>query len=83
MVQVNELSTRVGRHIDLPREALPALLTSVHRDLVGFVAVLVGWAERLGLEPRGGALVKAIDRDFAITTPFDLATACEAQGWHA
>jgi hypothetical protein len=71
-----------GVHLDLPRVALPALLMSVHRDLVGFVAVLAGWAERLGLGPRGDALVKAIDRDFAISTPFDLTSACEAPGRH-
>ncbi|WP_312882614.1 hypothetical protein [Micromonospora polyrhachis] len=70
-----------GVHIDLPRVALPALLGSAHRDLVGFIAVLAGWTEQLGLGSRGSALVRTIDRDFAITAPFDLANACEAPGW--
>jgi hypothetical protein len=61
-----------GRHVDLPRRALPQLLTSVRRDLVGFLDVLLGWAERADLGRRGPALVEAVDQNFAITAPLDL-----------
>lgn len=66
-----------GVYVGLPRPSLPALLMSVHRDLIGFIAILANWAEQLGKGPRGSALVKAIDRDFAITRPLDLASASE------
>jgi hypothetical protein len=49
---------------------------SVHRDLVGFLAALTAWAERIGLGPRGTALA-TIDKNFAITAPLDLSTASD------
>jgi len=59
-----------GRHVDLPRSALPQLLRAVQRDLVGFLDALAGWAARAGLGERGAALVAAVDRDFTITAPW-------------
>jgi hypothetical protein len=61
-----------GVHVDVPRRALPALLMGVQRDLVGFLAALTAWAERIGLGRRGTALVEAIDKNFAITARLDL-----------
>ncbi|WP_436528258.1 hypothetical protein [Actinoplanes sp. HUAS TT8] len=54
------------------RPALIDLLRSVHGDLVGFLAAIDAWARGVGLEERGGALVEAIDRHFAITPPLEL-----------
>lgn len=62
-----------GVHVDVPRHAMPALLAGVQRDLIAFLDALYGWRQRVGLGPRGEALAQAIDRDFAITTPWDLA----------
>ncbi|RKN22623.1 hypothetical protein D7147_05230 [Micromonospora musae] len=61
-----------GRHVNIPRRALPGLLLRVRRDLVGFLDALAGWAERSGLGQRGSALVKAVDQNFAVTVPLEL-----------
>lgn len=61
-----------GVHVDLPHRVLPRLLNGVQRDLIGFLNALTGWATRVGLQQQGTALVQAIDKDFAITTPFDV-----------
>ncbi len=63
-----------GVHVDIPRDALPELLTGVHQDLIGFLDALTAWAGRIGLTRRGTALRKAIDRDFAISAPLELPT---------
>ncbi len=62
-----------GRHVDIPRGALPELLMRTRQDLVGFLAALTAWAERAGLGRRGVSLAEAIDRDFTITAPLDVA----------
>jgi hypothetical protein len=59
-----------GRHVDIPGYALPRLLRDVRRDLVGFLDALAGWAARTGLGQRGGALVAAVDSNFAVTAPW-------------
>lgn len=61
-----------GLHVDLPHHALPQLLMDAQRDLVGFLDALDGWAERADLGRKGTALVRAIDRSFTITAPWDL-----------
>jgi hypothetical protein len=61
-----------GLHIDLPHRALPELLRSAQRDLIGFLHALTGWAKRVGLQQRGTALVEAIDENFVITAPLDV-----------
>ncbi|MEV1319970.1 hypothetical protein AB0J14_28265 [Micromonospora arborensis] len=61
-----------GVHVELPHRALPGLLNGVHRDLIGFLEALTGWATRVGLQQRGTALVEAIDKNFAITAPLDV-----------
>ncbi|WP_245712981.1 hypothetical protein [Micromonospora nigra] len=61
-----------GRHVDIPRRALPQLLLRAQRDLVGFLDALDGWAARSGLGHRGSALVKAVDQNFAIAAPLVL-----------
>ena len=64
---------RAGLHVDMPRSALPELLLRTHRDLVGFLAALTTWTERAGLGRRGIDLVEAIDKNFTVTAPLDLA----------
>ncbi|MEV1319926.1 hypothetical protein AB0J14_28045 [Micromonospora arborensis] len=61
-----------GVHVDLPHRALPGLLSGVQRGLVGFLDALTGWATRVGPQQRGTSLVKAIDKNFAITAPLDV-----------
>ena len=56
----------------IPRRALDDLLLDVQRDLLGFLAAVDAWTARIGLEERGGALVEAVDRNFAITASLDL-----------
>ncbi|MEU5726138.1 hypothetical protein [Micromonospora sp. NPDC047738] len=63
-----------GLHVDMPRSALPELLVRAQRDLAGFLTALTGWAERAGLERRGIDLVEAVDTNFTITPPLDLAS---------
>ncbi|MFI5490345.1 hypothetical protein [Micromonospora echinaurantiaca] len=62
-----------GLHVDIPHSALPELLMRTQRDLVGFLAALTAWAERAGLGRRGINLVEAIDQNFTITAPLDVA----------
>jgi hypothetical protein len=61
-----------GTNVVLSRLALPGLLMQVQGDLLGFLAALDAWTTRIGLDERGGALVEAVDRNFAVTTPLDL-----------
>jgi hypothetical protein len=56
-----------GVHLDLPKASLPALMKDVHADLVGFLAAVADWTERLGSGIRGGALVQEIARLLVIT----------------
>lgn len=65
-------SRSADANVVVPRLALPGLLTDVQRDLAGFLAALEAWTIRMGLEERGRALVRAVDRNFAITAPLDL-----------
>jgi hypothetical protein len=62
------------RRVDLPCRALPQLLVGVQQDLVGFLDALARWAEQAGMGPRGAALAKSVDRNFAIAAPLDLPT---------
>jgi hypothetical protein len=56
-----------GVRLELPKASLPALMKDVHADLVGFLAAVADWTERLKSGPRGGALVQEIARLLAIT----------------
>jgi hypothetical protein len=58
-----------GVHLDLAKASLPALMKDVYADLVGFLAAVADWNERLGSGPRGGDLVQEIARLLAITEP--------------
>ena len=64
---------RAGTSVSVPRLALPDLLRDVRRDLLGFLDALRTWTTRIGLGERGDALVEAVDRNFAIAAPLDLA----------
>jgi hypothetical protein len=63
---------RAEQYVDLQRRVLPQLLLGVQQDLVGFLDVLAGWAEQTGMGPRGAALVKAVDRNFAVRAPLEI-----------
>lgn len=60
------------QYVDLQGRVLPQLLLGVQQDLVGFLDVLAGWAEQTGMGRRGAALVKAVDRNFAVTAPLEI-----------
>lgn len=62
-----------GVQVVLPRPALPGLLRRVRQDLAGFLVRVRQWVECGELGENGTALVEAIDRDFAIAAPLDLA----------
>jgi len=61
-----------GVYVDVPRSVLSALLMGVQQDLVSFIRVLHGWAQRIGSGHRRDALVKTIDRSFAVSAALDL-----------
>ncbi len=60
--------------VALPRHVMPDLLRNVQQDLIGFLAQLKTWTQRVGLVETGTALTEAIDRHFAITAPLDIPT---------
>ncbi|MFI6811903.1 hypothetical protein ACIBG7_05815 [Nonomuraea sp. NPDC050328] len=56
------------QYIDIPREALPALLQGVRQDLTGFLAALHPWAHDLA--PKlADQLVQTVDRRLEISAP--------------
>ncbi|MGW6488011.1 hypothetical protein [Streptomyces sp. NPDC055056] len=58
-----------GLPIELPLAQLPQLLCSVQVQLVGFLASVEEWATRYA-PPLADALVRKLDEDLAIKTPF-------------
>ncbi|MBG0819338.1 hypothetical protein HS048_00985 [Planomonospora sp. ID91781] len=66
-----ELPGSSEQYLDIPRDALPGLLRSVHQDLVGFLAALRQWAQDIapGLADQ---LVSAVDRRLQISDPLDV-----------
>ncbi|MFD6294071.1 hypothetical protein ACFWFU_04505 [Streptomyces sp. NPDC060235] len=58
-----------GLPIELPLAQLPELLCSVQVQLVGFLASVEEWATRYA-PPLADALVRKLDEDLAIKTPF-------------
>lgn len=66
-----------GRHdrrpeLVVPLVVLPDLLRTVQQDLSGFLTLLAAWTTRIGSGASGSALVEAVDRDFAVTAPWEL-----------
>lgn len=55
----------------VPSSALPGLLIGVQRDLAGFLDRVRAWTRWNELGEGGRALVAAMDRDFAITAPWE------------
>ncbi|HLL67197.1 MAG TPA: hypothetical protein VK453_16050 [Micromonosporaceae bacterium] len=71
----NRRHGRLARiNVAMHRHLLPELLTTVQQDLVGFLAALDAWTRRIGIGESGSALVEAVNRNFTITAPLDLAT---------
>lgn len=57
-----------GRPIEIPRERLRELLSSVQDDLTGFLKCVERWAS-CGFAPVAGALVATLDEGFAVSAP--------------
>ncbi|WP_433725498.1 hypothetical protein ACQP2Y_06550 [Actinoplanes sp. CA-051413] len=55
-------------HIDVPRDALPALLSAVQENLAGFLAAMRPWAHDLDPE-LADPLTAAVDRRLQISAP--------------
>ena len=54
-------------HVDIPRAALPGLLSDVERDLKAFLGPLRAWAVDAGVGDRADALVAAVDHGLAFS----------------
>ncbi|GII02764.1 hypothetical protein [Planobispora takensis] len=65
-----ELTGSPGRHIDIPRDALPDLLRGVHQDLAGFLIAPRQWARDLVPE-LADQFVAAVDQRLKISDPLD------------
>ncbi|MEU4155454.1 hypothetical protein [Actinoplanes sp. NPDC026670] len=60
-----------GRHVDIPRAALRALLEQAHRDLNDFLLLTGAWAITWTTSRQSRALTAALDRGFAVTAPLE------------
>lgn len=58
-------------HIDIPRQALPIVLSSVQQDLVGFLTALHPWARDIRAD-LARPLVAAVDRCLQISAPLGI-----------